>query len=433
MRKILIIGAGQCGLLLGNGLLSAGHNVTLVSARDAEQTQSGPPLSTQSMYEPALAIERRLGIDHLIDQTPPIGGMHATVILPGGGLEFTGRLRAPARSTDQRLKMAAWMEEFEKRGGQLLIKNVNTRDLDDLATSGRYDLIVVASGRGDLAALFDRDTARSPYTTPQRGLSVMYVRGMEPDRGPGGQLNASLTLIPGVGEFVLIPALASTGPDTSEACDIVLTEAVPGGPMDIFDSSAGHRIHPADQLQRTLALMREHAPHVYDRCRNIELAGPLPTLIGRFAPTVRRPVGTLDSGGIVLGVADVVVTNDPVTGQGANTAARWGDAILTAILQRGSEPFDRAWMERTSEQAWDEFAGPATEFTNMMLAPPPAQPPHLPMVLGAAAQYPEVADRLTEGYVEPASFDPWFTSPEAAAGYLADVAARDPLSAPTAP
>jgi hypothetical protein len=71
-------------------------------------------------------------------------------------------------------------------------------------------------------------------------------------------------------------------------------------------------------------------------------------------------VAQLPSGGIVFGMADVVVANDPITGQGSNTAAKCADAYRAAILARGDEPFDRAWMERTFEDFWAGTGGAVT-------------------------------------------------------------------------
>ena len=75
-------------------------------------------------------------------------------------------------------------------------------------------------------------------------------------------------------------------------------------------------------------------------------------LIGRFAPTVRKGVGTLPSGKPVLGLADAVVLNDPVVGQGSNNAIKAAAIYLDSIVQRGAAPFGAAWMNATFEQAF---------------------------------------------------------------------------------
>ncbi|MFG2036967.1 styrene monooxygenase/indole monooxygenase family protein [Dactylosporangium sp. NPDC048998] len=418
MRRILIVGAGQCGLLLGHGLLQAGnYEVTILTARSPDEIRRASPTSTQVMFGPAVAIERQLGLDLWADETPDIAGLHWTVAPPTGDrLDIYGALDAPARSTDQRVKMAGWLELFEERGGTVHTTNISIGELDEIAESRRYDLIVIAAGRGDLTALFDRDPSRSPYTTPQRGLAAAYVNGM--GREPNTDLwpNVTFTVMPGAGELILIPALTTTG-----LCDILFWEAVPGGPLDVF----GDRPDPGEHLTRAVGLVREHTPWLYERCAHVELTDPSATLTGRFTPTVRQPIGELPSGGLVLGAADVVVTNDPVVAQGANAAAHCAVAYLTAILdRRDGDPFDRDWMHSTFERFWVDTAAQVTDLSNGMLQPPPE---HVQRILGTAAQHPEVASRLANGFADPNRLIDWFMTPDGADRYLSEVAARTPI------
>src|SRR5207244_1851187 len=70
------------------------------------------------------------------------------------------------------------------------------------------DLVVVAAGKGDVAQLFERDPARSPYSAPQRALALTYVTGME----PRPEFSAvCFNLIPTVGEYFVFPALTTSG------------------------------------------------------------------------------------------------------------------------------------------------------------------------------------------------------------------------------
>jgi len=412
MRKILIVGAGQCGLTLAHGLLHTGaYGVTILSARTPKEIRSTRPTSTQVMFDPALAIERRYGLDLWSQETPDIAGLHMTVATPDGNLNLLGALDAPAQSTDQRLKMAGWLELAEIRGATVHIMGVSTRDLDEIAASGRYDLIIVASGRSDLAALFDVDPTRSPYTTPQRALAACYVAGMARDPDTDLWPNVTFTSLPGRGELILIPALTVSG-----LCDILFWEAIPGGPCDVFDDNPS----PAITLARSVRLVMEHTPWLYPRCRSLELTDDRAAVTGRYAPTVRRPVGKLDSGGLVLGAADVVITNDPVTAQGANTAAKCAAAYCDAIIARGDQPFDADWMNTTFERLWATTAAAATNWTNAMLAPPPE---HVQRLLGAATAYPAIADRLANAFADPNDLGEWFVTPEVADRYLRQVAA----------
>jgi hypothetical protein len=205
----------------------------------------------------------------------------------------------------------------------------------------------------------------------------------------------------------VIPALTPTGP-----ADILFFEAVPGGPLDVFSPG----LEPADQLARTLDLAATYVPWVHERAEKTELADAKATLAGRLTPTVRRPVAHLPGGGIALGMADVVVTNDPITGQGSNTAAKCAAAYLAAILARGDEPFDEAWMTATFETFWTDTAQATTGWTNAMLQP---LPPHVQMILGAAAGNPAVARRFANGFSDPNDFGDWLLDPQHAQSYLA--------------
>jgi hypothetical protein len=59
---------------------------------------------------------------------------------------------------------------------------------------------------------------------------------------------------------------------------------------------------------------------------------------------VRRPVARLPSGAPVLGMADAVVLNDPITGQGSNNAAKRAELYLAGILEHGDDPFSAEWV-----------------------------------------------------------------------------------------
>lgn len=406
MRKVLIVGAGQSGLQLGLTLLEHDYEVTVMSARTPEEIRAGRVMSTQAQFEPALAHERNHGLNLWEEETTPFEGIGVSIAAPDGSraLDWVAKLDAPGRSVDQRVKMAGWLELFEERGGQLVIHGVTTADLDKLA--GMYDLTVIAAGKGELVQLFDRDPERSPYTSPQRTLSVVYVHGVEPRPEHPDWSAVRFNIIPEAGELFMIPALTTTG-----NCDILFFEGIPGGPLDVF----GDRPDADEHLRRTLELMRTYLPWEYERSRNAVLTDPGGSLIGGYTPVVRRPVGELPSGNVVFGMADVVVANDPITGQGSNNATHCAEMYLQDILAHDG-PFDRAWMERTFERYWD-YAKHVTDWTNAMLQPPP---PHVLEIIGAASQNPVVARRFVNGFADPTDFQHWFMDPEKAAAFLAE-------------
>ncbi|MEV0924967.1 styrene monooxygenase/indole monooxygenase family protein [Streptomyces spongiicola] len=408
MRKILIVGAGQSGLQLALGLQAQGYAVTLMSNRTAEEIRSGRVMSTQCMFHTALQHERDLQINFWESQAPKIQGLGVSVAGPDSqrAVDWLGRLDGYAQSIDQRLKMAGWMETFAQRGGQLVIHGAAVSDLDYFARA--YDLVLVSAGKGELVSMFGRDASRSPYSEPQRALAVAYVHGLGP-RPEHPDLDAvRCNLVPGVGELFVMPTLTLSG-----RADILFWEGVPGGPLDVFQGVKD----PAEHLSLTLDLMRKFTPWEHARTAEVELTDAGATLSGRYAPTVRNPVGRLPGGGLVLGVGDVVVANDPVTGQGSNFASKCAAAYLASIVEHGDRPFDEHWMRATFDRYW-EMAQHVTKWTNAMLGVPPE---HVLGLIGAAGRLQPVADRFANGFNDPSDFENFFFDPEKTAAYLASV------------
>ena len=408
MARITIVGGGQSGLQLGIGLLQNGYDVSLVSDRTPDQIRDGRVTSSQCMFATALDYERALGIDFWDDTCPPVEGIALAVPhpeIPGAkAIDWGARLDRVAQSVDQRLKFPRFMEHFAAGGGDLVIE---TADLDDLERYARdSDLVVVAAGKGDITKLFERDAERSQFDQPMRALALTYVTGMT----PRPEFSAvCFNIVPGVGEYFVFPALTTTG-----GCEIMVFEGVPGGPMDCW----GDVTTPEEHLAKSKWILETFMPWEAARCDDVELTDANGVLAGRFPPTVRKPVALLPSGRPVLGMADAVLLNDPITGQGSNNAAKGAAVYLQSIIERGEGPFDPAWMLETFETLWD-YAEKVVGWTNALLLPPP---PHVLDVLGAAGQLPPVASRFANGFDNPPDFYEWFMDPALADAYLAEVA-----------
>lgn len=409
MAKVTIVGAGQSGLQLGIGLVQAGHDVRVVSNRTPEDFRDGKVMSSQFMFASALDTERELGIEFWADTGPVTEGMQLAIPHPEirgeKALYFEAKLSRPGKSVDQRVKYPRWIEHFISIGGTFVIQDATVADLERYAEEA--DLVIVAAGKGEVTRLFERDTEHSPFGQPMRALALTYVTGMTPRPGYSA---VCFNLCPGVGEYFVFPALTTTGP-----CEIMVLEGIPGGPMDCWADVTT----PAEHLARSKWILDTFFPWEAARCRDVELTDANGILTGRFPPVVRRPVGRLPSGRLVFGMADAVVLNDPITGQGANNAAKCAQIYLRAIDERREGPFDAAWMEATFDRYW-EYAQAVTLWTNALLTPPPE---HVLRLLGAASQDPRVARRFANGFDDPRDYFAWFMDPGKADAYLAELAA----------
>jgi 2-polyprenyl-6-methoxyphenol hydroxylase-like FAD-dependent oxidoreductase len=407
MSSILIVGAGQAGLQLALGLRQDGHDVTVVSNRTPDDIRTGRVMSSQCMFDAALQTERDLGLNDWEAECPPVEGISLAVPAPDGSgkaIDFASRLDRYAQSVDQRVKMPAWMERLERDGGRLEIRDAGVDDLERYTQE--HDLVVVAAGKGEIVQLFERSPERSPYEQPMRALALTYVTGMTPRPEYSA---VCFNLIPTVGEYFVFPALTTTG-----ECEIMVFEGIPGGPMDCW----GDVTTPQEHLAKSKWILETFMPWEAERCRDIDLTDDNGILAGRFPPTVRRPVGELPSGRLVLGLADAIMLNDPITGQGSNNAAKMATAYLEAIRRHGEAPYDRAFMEAAFENFWETYGQYVTAWTNALLSPPPE---HVLKLLGAGNGSPDLAHRFVNGFDDPVDYFDWFMFPDKAEEYLATV------------
>lgn len=410
MRKIAIVGAGESGAQLALGLHRDGYAVTLLSDRSAAQIRTGKVMSSQCMFSTALDAEAHMGTAltefYESGAVPGITSIRLRVD-SDEPIEWEAPLDGPARSIDQRIKSALWIETFVAAGGDFRIEKVTPRMLEELAHD--YELVIVSTGKGEIGQIFPRDKAKSPFDRPQRVLALNYVTSDDgaSAAGTGGAGDAiRMSMAPGVGEFFTFPGLTVSGP-----CRMMVFEGVVGGPLDRW-SDVGT---PEEQLERSLEILRDHFPHEAENFATAELTDSGATLLGRITPTVRSAVGELGNGKLVFGLGDAVVLNDPLTGQGSNNATLAAKYYLDSIIRRGQQPFDRAWMERTFDEFWRGWGQWAVEWTNDLLKP---RRDHQKTLLREAADHPALAASIVSGFDDPRTSYPWWFDPTAAADFM---------------
>jgi hypothetical protein len=407
MRRIAIIGAGQSGLQLAVGLLRDGYEVHLYSDRTPEQWATSRLPSSTALFSGSLDLERALGLHCWDGQDPLIDAVYTRVAGPEGRpvIDWVGHYARHGQSIDQRIKFPIWMGVVERLGGEIRIGQVDVDALDHIAAE--HDLTIVAAGKGDIAGLFELDRARMTYDGPQRRIGMCALVN-QPALSPNG---VSYNFAPGVGEAFGIPALTLGGPGV-----IWVLEGIPGGPMDCWTDVAT----PEDHLRTTLSVFERFFPWEAERHAKAELSDDRAWLSGAVPPLVRKPIGRLPSGRAVVGMADVVVLNDPCTGQGGNNAAHHAAVFHRLVVEQGERPFDATWMQRTFDEYW-EYAQWPTMFTNAMLQRPPE---HVLNLLGAAGQIPEIANRFAMAFDDPRDLGDFFFEADKANAYVAEAAAR---------
>lgn len=406
MRKIAILGAGQSGLHLALRLLKEGYDVTVLSEKSAEEIFNGPPTGGTYLFNDALKLEQEIGLDLWKETALHSTGFNLNFGKPTGEFAFSvnSKTTRPGASIDQRLKFYEWIKLFEKRGGKFTVSPSTPSDL--LACTDTFDLVIVSSGKGPLTKLFQKDDQRSTWDKPARKLVQLHINNFE---HPGKTKFTAIDLcaIMGAGEIITAPFYHKD----DIQCSWVLVEAIPGGPMDVFDEAKTGR----ELLEALKDMMKKLMPWQYHLYENASLIDETAFLKGSFVPTVRHPFIKLNSTAVVMGLGDAVILNDPIVGQGGNNATKMAHYYADAIVAQGDKPFDSDWMQQTFDGFWESYSKYVNKFSDTFLLPPP---PHVLSIVGAASTHSAVASDLVNGFNHPPSLFPWLAEEVETEKYL---------------
>ena len=400
--SIGIVGAGTAGLHLALLLQQRGVESTLYAERSAEDVRGGRLTNTVVHNHRTRARERLLGVNFWDGSAPPVDGHWHSI---GGEhpLDFPGYFRSPSLAVDYRLYQSKLLETFEERGGAVEVGAIGAADLERL--SGRHDLLVVSTGRGDLAELFAPIAGRSPFTQPARILSAGLYRGIA---DTGDLHHVVLSLLGPLGEIINIPMWSRDG-----VVEVLLFECVPGGVLEVV-ARTPYADDPKAHDGLVLDTIRTYAPRIAERVdeANFGLVDPSSILQGAIVPTVRESFVRLGDGTHAIAAGDAHVVMDPVVGLGANAASLSAFALGEAIAEGG--PFDEAFCRRVDEQRLPGVLA-HFDFTSFMLAPQP----QLIDVIGAMSQNAALSDDFTDNFTDPAKQVEHLASPESTAAYIA--------------
>jgi len=259
-QRMLIVGAGQSGLQLGIGLLQHGYDVTIMADKTPDEIINSPPTSSQGMFNTALSYEKELGLNYWDDVSPENTSVTfslANDTFSDRALYWQGSVNNTYRSIDQRVKFPRWMNTFTTLGGELLFEKITSKQLEKLCSS--HDLVILATGKGELSKNFKQDITKTTFSQPQRTLSLTYVKNIRPVDSLGVRFN----IVPGVGEYFIMPGLTTNG-----YCEMMLFEGIPNGAFDCWNDI----VSDEQQLEQSIALLKKYVPWEAERCKYAELA-----------------------------------------------------------------------------------------------------------------------------------------------------------------
>ena len=383
-RHIGIVGAGIAGLHLALYLQKHGVDATLITDRAPEDYRNIRLLNTVAHHHVTIAREDYLGVNHWKDPKDHYYYHDHAFNFPEP-IKFRGYFSKASRAVDYRIYLPALMEDFQRRGGKIEYRRIEEGDIGPLVA--RFDLLVVAAGKGPLGQLFAYRPEQTPYSQPQRRLCVgLYTGVRQPD-----PMNVTLSVSPGHGEMIVIPTITFGG-----VANALLMENVPGGDMEelatiSYDKDRQHF------LRVLLDKLEKHHPTTYDRIdtARFDLAQPTDLLQGGIVPTVRNTVVEFDGGKCALALGDVHSVVDPMMGQGANVASYAAFVVGEEIVN--SDVLDARFCEKVDLKRQDRVLA-ASRWTNLMLQPPSEA---LGMLIGAMSQNRALADEFTENFNYP--------------------------------
>ncbi|PWV54472.1 styrene monooxygenase/indole monooxygenase family protein [Chitinophaga sp. S165] len=407
MNKIAIVGAGQAGLQLGFALLAEGYRVTIFTDKTSEEVLNGPTLPVAIQYFPSLQYEQDLRLNFWYSHDAAKLDMCIFNMFNATGtplFNISARLNKAPQVVDLRLKYAIWMKEFEKRGGQLIIQP-GTIELLEQCTSV-YDAVFVTTGKGAMGQLFEKDVERSVLSRPQRHLTMFFVKNCHvvPGLDKDVRIN-NMNAIEDAGECIFYNFLHKD----HGRVNVLLVEAIPGGVLDLSSNKASVR----EQFEYIRDVLRDLCADVYDKIRYAELLeGEL--LKGAVTPYVKKPVGKLPSGRVVMALGDALAVYDPLAAQGLNAASKAAHYVATRIIENDGRPFNEAWINDVFGEYW-KTARHSYQIANAMIC---GLLPHQQMAFYAASQIPGIASDIMNNAGQLEKIAHWFNDPGQTMVYL---------------
>ncbi|WP_159944015.1 hypothetical protein [Nocardiopsis sp. FR6] len=377
--RAVVFGSGHSGMTLATGLLADGWRVDVFTRHSTPELLGGPAGLTQITLPSVRAAERSLGLDLWATTAPETRSLRMAMVPDQQEpWSFTATLDAAATAVDHRLKTAYWLQRFESLGGGVHVKTCTVADVASFASSGMYDLVVVAPGvDSDLGRLFAPDERRIGGATDRVAVQAHldgFARAPEdPDIRVITSPHGEVLIYPVLAHDVLTPAQVRelSGKDDAQidvapywaTCVQVL--ARPGSTLDpdpAVNATSGpttkaglpsrHGHHAQAAWNHVLSHLTVLAPDLAEQCAKANVI-PHSELVRQIRPQVRHPVTVL--GGVpVLGIGDATVTVEHASGQGAGASTLVATTVRDQIRQQRhvNGPLDRAFLTGAWEAYW---------------------------------------------------------------------------------
>lgn len=419
MRSVAIVGGGLAGFHAAFSLQQdGGYDVTVFSNRTADETRQGRMMSMAATFNWAWEREKRLGIHFWEDKTGALAeGFDMHIKDPSGShkdfFRLTGKFPEGlwALGIDYRLKFSMWMNEWERRGGRLVIKDIDETALEEIAAS--HDLTLVVTGRGPLSKIFNEDEEKSTHHLATLPSAAIFMTGPKvSSKQPWSDVPFSplrFDILPGVGDVFSWPFYTEAG-----VCrGFAFQSTLPGGPLDAGKERHGAKEYFEFARDVTAQLLPDNS-FLYE---GASIPDDGAWLYGPTTPVVRHPVKQLGNGAWVWALGDAAMIQDPYAGQSGNNAVRMADRYVNHILSREGLPYDPDWMQMVWEDHWENYGKFAFRFCTLLQDMPNKA---LMSIQQAAARDSAVASAFVSWFGYPPSAWPYIEDEDAAKQFITD-------------
>jgi glycine/D-amino acid oxidase-like deaminating enzyme len=142
MTSIAIVGSGVSGLHLGLFLQQHDVPVTLYSDKTADQIASGRLLNTVAHHHHTLERERELGVHHWDASEYGYVCHHHAIVGTPEPMRWRGDFQHPSSIIDYRLYLPRLLQDYEERGGDVVIGPVDTEMIERISAGHVVGLLM---------------------------------------------------------------------------------------------------------------------------------------------------------------------------------------------------------------------------------------------------------------------------------------------------